>query len=307
MRKKEGPPRAVQLQFALAEGGDAPVLGGRKIAAGAESAVDNVLARAASGTLLCAAEGGAEDSAVSGLCAAEGGAEDSAVSGRGNTADSGQSAASGALPRAAEGGAEDSAVSGRGNTAGSGQSAASGALPRAAEGGGDGSACRTERFVSFCDLAGGAAKDGFVCAVTGHRVLSSDFSKEELRAALRALAAAGVRTFLCGMALGFDLLCAEEVLQLREELPVRLVACVPCADQAARYPKSARERYERILDRCDERAVLHERYCDGCMFERNRYMVDRADLLLAYYTGRRGGTKYTVGYAEKRGIPVYLI
>lgn len=36
-------------------------------------------------------------------------------------------------------------------------------------------------------------------------------------------------------------------------------------------------------------------------------MVDRADLLLAYYTGRRGGTKYTVGYAEKRGIPVYLI
>ena len=86
MRKKEGPPRAVQLQFALAEGGDAPVLGGRKIADGAESAVDNVLARAAAGTLLCAAAGGAEDSAVSG---------------RGNTADSGQSAASVALPRAA--------------------------------------------------------------------------------------------------------------------------------------------------------------------------------------------------------------
>lgn len=230
MRKKEGPPRAVQLQFALAEGGDTPVLGGRKIADGAESAVDNVLARAAAGTLLCAAEGG-----------------------------------------------------------------------------GDSSARRMERYASSCDLVGGAAKGGFVCAVTGHRVLSSDFSKEELRAALRALAAAGVRTFLCGMALGFDLLCAEEVLLLREELPVRLVACIPCADQAARYPKSARERYERILDRCDERAVLHERYCDGCMFERNRYMVDRADLLLAYFTGRRGGTKYTVGYAEKRGIPVYLI
>ena len=288
MRKKEGPPRAVQLQFALADGGDAPVLGGRKIAAGAESAVDGVLARAA---------GAREDLAAG---AQAGGVPLSAVAG-------GQSAGDGLSARAAEGGAEDIAVCGRDNTAGSGQSAAAGTLLCAAEGGGDGSARRMERYVSSCDLAGGAAKGGFVCAVTGHRVLSSDFSKEELRAALRALAAAGVRTFLCGMALGFDLLCAEEVLLLREELPVRLVACIPCADQAARYPKSARERYERILDRCDERAVLHERYCDGCMFERNRYMVDRADLLLAYYTGRRGGTKYTVGYAEKRGIPVYLI
>ena len=280
MRKKEGPPRAVQLQFALAEGGDAPVLGGRKIAAGAESAVDGVLARAA---------GAREDLAAGAL---SGGVP---LSG------------SAVEQSAAESGAEGIAVCGRDDTAGSGQSAAAGTLPCAAEGGGDGSARRTERYVSFCDLAGGAAKDGFACAVTGHRVLSSDFSKEELRAALRALAAAGVRTFLCGMALGFDLLCAEEVLLLREELPVRLVACIPCADQAARYPKSARERYERILDRCDERAVLHECYCDGCMFERNRYMVDRADLLLAYFTGRRGGTKYTVGYAERRGIPVYLI
>ena len=317
MRKKEGPPRAVQLQFALAEGGDAPVLGGRKIAAGAESAVDNVLARAAGAREDLAAgalsdgvppSGGVSMSGgAGGQSAAEGGAEDSTVSGRGNTADSGQSATAGTLLCAAEGGAEDIAVCGRDNTAGSGQSAAAGTLLCASEGGGDSSARRMERYASSCDLVGGAAKGGFVCAVTGHRVLSSDFSKEELRAALRALAAAGVRTFLCGMALGFDLLCAEEVLLLREELPVRLVACIPCADQAARYPKSARERYERILDRCDERAVLHERYCDGCMFERNRYMVDRADLLLAYFTGRRGGTKYTVGYAEKRGIPVYLI
>ena len=94
------------------------------------------------------------------------------------------------------------------------------------------------------------------------------------------------------------------MLLLREELPVRLVACIPCADQAARYPKSARERYERILDRCDERAVLHERYCDGCMFERNRYMADKCDLLFAYLHSPKGGTAYTVRYAEKKGKQV---
>ena len=35
---------------------------------------------------------------------------------------------------------------------------------------------------------------------------------------------------------------AVEVLLLRDELPVRLVACIPCAGQAARDPKSARVR-----------------------------------------------------------------
>ena len=143
-----------------------------------------------------------------------------------------------------------------------------------------------------------------VCAVTGHRVLGAAFSKERLRAALLSLAESGVRTFLCGMALGFDLACAEEVLALRPQFPLRLIACIPCADQAAHYPRTQRLRYACILEACDGQVVLHERYCEGCMFERNRYMVDRADRLLAYLCESRGGTYYTVRYAQKKGIPI---
>ena len=117
MRKKEGPPRAVQLQFALAEGGDAPVLGGRKIAAGAESAVDGVLARAAGAREDLAAgalSGGVPLSVGAGeQSAAESGAEGIAVCGRDNTAGSGQSAAAGTLLCASEGGGEDAAPSRR--------------------------------------------------------------------------------------------------------------------------------------------------------------------------------------------------
>ena len=50
-----------------------------------------------------------------------------------------------------------------------------------------------------------------------------------------------------------------------------------------------------LLERCDERVVLHARYETGCMFERNRYMVDRCDMVLAYLRGacEKGGTYYT--------------
>lgn len=145
------------------------------------------------------------------------------------------------------------------------------------------------------------------CAVTGHRVLDADFSRDRLRGALCSLAEAGVCTFFCGMAQGFDLACADEILSLRSERPLRLIACVPCGDQAERYPRRARERYDRILAACDERILLHERYCPGCMFERNRYMVDRAVVVLAYFRGRKGGTGYTVSYAKKQGVPVFLL
>ena len=84
-----------------------------------------------------------------------------------------------------------------------------------------------------------------VCALTGHRVLAADFSYERLRAALRALAECGTRTFLCGMALGFDLACADEVLALRPAFDVGLVASFPCAVISAHYPRARREQYVR--------------------------------------------------------------
>ena len=121
------------------------------------------------------------------------------------------------------------------------------------------------------------------CALTGHRVLGKGFSRERLEQCLRALIAEGADTFYCGMALGFDL------------------------DQAARYSPRAKEKYEALLSACDEKIVLHEKYENGCMFERNRCMVDRCDVLLAYLETERGGTFYTVNYAKKRGKRIVFL
>lgn len=146
-----------------------------------------------------------------------------------------------------------------------------------------------------------------VCALTGHRVLGKNFSSDKLERALLSLIEEGTDTFLCGMALGFDITCGEEIVHLRKEHPVRLVACIPCADQSARFTEGQRARYDSLLSACDEKVILHESYAEGCMFERNRYMVDRCDVLLAYLEGGRGGTLYTVKYAQKKGKRVLFV
>lgn len=146
-----------------------------------------------------------------------------------------------------------------------------------------------------------------IVAVTGHRVLQKNFSMQRLEESLLSLVGEGADTFLCGMALGFDLACGELVAKMKQTYPVKLVACIPCADQCEKYPAKQRARYGALLDACDERVVLHEHYQNGCMFERNRYMVDRCDALLAYLVSERGGTYYTVNYAQKKGKRVLFL
>lgn len=142
------------------------------------------------------------------------------------------------------------------------------------------------------------------CALTGHRALGADFSAERLREQLLRLIGKGTDTFLCGMARGFDFAAAEVLLALKREYPLRLVACVPCADQAKGFSAENKKKYENLLNACDETVILHESYLNGCMFERNRYMVDRADFVFAYLARKKGGTAYTVNYAKRKGKPV---
>lgn len=44
-----------------------------------------------------------------------------------------------------------------------------------------------------------------------------------------------------------------------------------------------------------------------CMFRRNRYLVNQADLVLAAYDGQPGGTAMVVDYARRMNVPVCVI
>lgn len=139
-------------------------------------------------------------------------------------------------------------------------------------------------------------------AFTGHRTYDGR-ADEALRRTIAALYDRGIRNFLSGMAVGFDLAAAEAVLDCRAARPgMRLVAVIPFRGQERSFSPADRERYGRIAAAADETAVLAPGYRTGCYAVRNNYLVDHASVLVAWYDGSPGGTRYTVRRAERRGL-----
>ena len=159
------------------------------------------------------------------------------------------------------------------------------------------------------DLRTRENREHTVC-FTGHRMISKSDEQSigQLAELLKALYQRGYRDFLCGGALGFDMIAAEHVVKLRDQHPdVRLIFCLPCADQAAKWKRADCSRYERLLYLSDETRVLSPRYYDGCMQARNTYMVDRSYICVAYMARLHGGTLSTVRYAMSNDVPVVNI
>lgn len=154
------------------------------------------------------------------------------------------------------------------------------------------------------------------CCFTGHRPgkLPWGYNEQDGRClalkrrisdAVEAAYEQGFRHFLCGMAQGCDLYFCECVLALRERHPdVTVEAAIPCPTQADAWPAAQRERYARLVASCDWETLVSAQYTPSCMQRRDRYMVDHASLLIAAFDGSAGGTRYTVEYAMRRGIPV---
>ena len=141
-------------------------------------------------------------------------------------------------------------------------------------------------------------KDITVC-FTGHRTYDGS-RNHELEIAIRELYAKGYRTFLCGMAIGFDLAAAEVALSLRNELAgLRVVAVVPFEGMQRRFPSSQRTIFERVVAEADEVITLATRYAPSVYALRNNYLVDNSSAVIAYFTGEKGGTAYTVHRAVK--------
>ena len=141
-------------------------------------------------------------------------------------------------------------------------------------------------------------------AVTGHRKLPKCFDYERLTCDLRAWIERGFADFYVGMALGFDTACFRALLGLKKEYGVRLIACVPCADQDKFFTEKEKKEYRQMLLAADEVHVVGKTYGSAAMMKRNRFMVDNADALYAFLEKQRGGSYNTVRYARDKGKPV---
>lgn len=137
------------------------------------------------------------------------------------------------------------------------------------------------------------------CCFTGHRVLKKDFDDNRLDEVIEKLIKNGYKTFLVGMAIGFDLKVFERLLNFKNK-NIDIIACVPCKDQDKFFNKTQKELYKNALENADKIVCLEESYTDDCMLKRNRYMVDNSSILVAYMYAKIGGTIYTVNYAKKK-------
>lgn len=142
-------------------------------------------------------------------------------------------------------------------------------------------------------------------AFTGHRSYDGS-AAAQLAQTVRALYARGFRTFLCGMAPGFDLAAAEAVLDQADGCPgIGVVAVIPFAHHIDRLPEADRPRYRRVLDRSADVVTLADRYTPRVYLRRNDFLVDNASYVVAWYDGNIScGTGYTVSRAHRLRLPV---
>ncbi len=146
------------------------------------------------------------------------------------------------------------------------------------------------------------------CCFTGHRKISP-FEVGCLRSALKKAIVnkieEGVLYFGAGGALGFDTLAAQAVIELRKTYPdIKLILVLPCPDQDKFWDERDKKIYEEIKSEADKITVVEPHYTRDCMHKRNRHLVDCSAHCICYKKENKGGTAYTVSYAEKKGLDI---
>ncbi len=105
-----------------------------------------------------------------------------------------------------------------------------------------------------------------------------------------------------GMALGWDMAYAEAALLCG----VPLIAALPFASQACKWPLESQRRHGRILERALQVVVVCEgEYAAWKMQERNKWMVHNSDEVVALWDGSEGGTANCLKAARMHERQIY--
>lgn len=156
------------------------------------------------------------------------------------------------------------------------------------------------------------------CCFTGHRPKSFPWKKDSADPRHAELLARidnvvddaldlGIKRFITGNALGVDTWGAEAVLKKKEQDPsIILEIAVPFAGHNADIAK-----IREIQEKADlVHVVSSKRSVGAAYYDRNRYMVDSSEAIIAVYDSAvspGGGTANTLAYAKKRKLQVFQI
>lgn len=152
---------------------------------------------------------------------------------------------------------------------------------------------------------------GTIC-FTGHRKIRgayvSDLRKNDIYPALFAAigraAGKGFKRYISGGALGVDQIAAQAVI----DHGLELIIARPFPSQACKWPERSQNM---LVDLCKKATkvvdVSDDPFSVQKMEIRNRWMVDRASVVIAVFDGSPGGTGNCVRYARAQGKRILVI
>jgi len=162
-------------------------------------------------------------------------------------------------------------------------------------------------------------QDGVVC-LTGNRPSSLPWQynescelcaefKSRIKNFFKLLINKGYTKFISGLAMGFDIIATEVLLELKNDgCKVFIEGAVPCLNQTKGWKKDYIDRYKVILNALDKVTFTSNyAYFEGCYIIRNKYMVDNSSLVVGCQLKKSSGTKSTLDYALKQNKDIVLI
>lgn len=118
----------------------------------------------------------------------------------------------------------------------------------------------------------------------------------------------GNKYFISGMAQGADLILAQIALKLKQKYADVFLECaLPFPCQSQKWSNNYKSCYDNILQYCDKITTVCGKYSPHSFMQRNMYMVESSDIVIAVYDGKKGGTRFTCNYAQKKGREIIIL
>ncbi len=148
------------------------------------------------------------------------------------------------------------------------------------------------------------------CCFIGHRDINpGDENKinARLRYLVDPLLQKNVKYYGVGGAIGFDMLAAEYILHLRDDVKkkIKLISVLPCPDYYTRWSEELIEKQKAIIRRSDKVVYASGHFSDDVYRIRNEHLLAFSGYCIAYCHRTSGGTANTVRKAMEEGLLVY--
>lgn len=140
---------------------------------------------------------------------------------------------------------------------------------------------------------------GKIIAFTGHRPDKLLGYEAEIRLSIDSLLdEIAPSKCIVGMARGVDMIAARASY----EKHIPYIAAIPFMGQAIQYPDDEKDEYLFLVKNALHIEVLNDCYLPWAFQQRNEWMVDNCNLVIAVWDGTRGGTANCIKYCRSKRV-----